>query len=335
MTDPTTIRMEIGTPPLQTAVLCRPLGGLNDTLCQIEKSWSYAERFDRWLVIDTRESGLHDDFSEYFRPRDAAADVVFGLSSRPERRIAQLSPLPPGLTDAILDMPPETFYDPADSVADRRPAKLVFDLRKPHRDRVLVRQHAGGGDDSFRLLDKITFTETVRRAIMERLAHLEGEYSAVHVRNTDYQTDYRGFFSKLRSRVAGGQLLVCSDDAAVIAFAKRYFDSTEILQASPIPDSGGAPLHVKSTFASPELRRENNLSLLTDLIALGRAKRLYITRHSRGQTSGYSRLARHLSDNRYVINGLLGVSLYETPRWHWRRKAWWDSLRRRADRLIA
>ena len=50
-------------------LICRPLGGLNDLLCQIERACRYGERFGREVVVDTNHPSttyFHDDFSSYF-----------------------------------------------------------------------------------------------------------------------------------------------------------------------------------------------------------------------------------------------------------------------------
>lgn len=50
-------------------LLCRPLGGLNDILCQIESCCRYAERFGRTVVVETDfhcTKSFRDDFSRYF-----------------------------------------------------------------------------------------------------------------------------------------------------------------------------------------------------------------------------------------------------------------------------
>jgi hypothetical protein len=54
---------------LDRLVLCRPQGGLNDVLCQIERVCQYAEAFNRTVVIDTNHHSTHsikDRFSRYF-----------------------------------------------------------------------------------------------------------------------------------------------------------------------------------------------------------------------------------------------------------------------------
>ena len=37
----------------EQVVLCRPEGGFNDILCQIELCWRYADAHERVLVVDT------------------------------------------------------------------------------------------------------------------------------------------------------------------------------------------------------------------------------------------------------------------------------------------
>ena len=49
-------------------LLCRPRGGLNDTLTQISLCLDYAFKFKRHLIIDTMRSGILDRFDNYFEP---------------------------------------------------------------------------------------------------------------------------------------------------------------------------------------------------------------------------------------------------------------------------
>ena len=67
--------------PKEKFLLCRPQGGLNDTLCQIELCWRYAARFNRTLIIDARKSGLHADFSEFFQQKKASNKILLDVSS--------------------------------------------------------------------------------------------------------------------------------------------------------------------------------------------------------------------------------------------------------------
>ncbi|MCP5000226.1 MAG: hypothetical protein GY933_16185 [Hyphomicrobiales bacterium] len=58
-------------------LLCRPKGGLNDTLCQIERCWQYAEQHHRTLIVDTTRSCFAGEFSNFFEPTEASDKIVF------------------------------------------------------------------------------------------------------------------------------------------------------------------------------------------------------------------------------------------------------------------
>ena len=62
-------------------LLCRPRGGLNDNLCQVEMCWRYAERHDRVLVVDGKRSSLYSEFSEFFEPVNSNARVSMNSAS--------------------------------------------------------------------------------------------------------------------------------------------------------------------------------------------------------------------------------------------------------------
>jgi hypothetical protein len=62
-------------------VLCLPRRcGFNDVLTLIWDSYSYAKKFNRHLIVDTRLSGLHDSLSSYFTLRKAFFGVDLELS---------------------------------------------------------------------------------------------------------------------------------------------------------------------------------------------------------------------------------------------------------------
>ena len=82
-------------------VLCRPLGGLNDILCQIELACTYAERFGRTVVVDTAEHSdryFRDLFSNYFQ--SARTNLVLGLDAI-RRRLDVLDTVPTFLAGRV------------------------------------------------------------------------------------------------------------------------------------------------------------------------------------------------------------------------------------------
>ena len=189
---------------------------------------------------------------------------------------------------------------------------LSFDFSKEYEHSVLVHEQCGGGRLSLDLLEKIRISPALRSIILDRISHLHGKYRAVHIRNTDLKTDYKEFFGRILPEIQGKRLLVCSDDAAVIEYARNFGHSLEILTSSEIPDTQGRALHY---FGD---RKKNAIDAIVDLIALGKSEKLYFTVHNEGRLSGFSRLAEHLFRNKYVMQNLLQLPISGRRLTRWR-----------------
>ena len=135
-------------------VLCRPQGGLNDMLCQIEACCEYAAKFDRKVIVDTAFGGslyFRDVFGRYFVSQDnllilqnyeeiikAAGDLIF----------------PRFIADRIDNY--QSDYDDNDGWVDsisRLP--LTFDFAKNYTESMLLHHQAGGGRKSFNALTRL------------------------------------------------------------------------------------------------------------------------------------------------------------------------------------
>lgn len=286
-------------------LLCRPIGGLNDTLCQIQKCWEYAERTKRTLILDTSRSCFRGDLSDYFQPRIPLDRVEFKLTPQ---RLSALS--------ALACFPTEV-QGQLGSYKPTKPGHITFDFRRSYRENVLVHEKGGGGIASFFALQRLITSPQIRSFVRERLKHLGDDYFAVHIRNTDYKTDYKSFFSSISREVERHRLLVCSDDANIVAFAKTYFTSSLVLSSSGVTDTGGRPLHLGSSSADP---RKQALDMIVDLFALGRSAKLFLTpleKNRAAEISGFSMLAQHLNQNKSVVDALLDLpcSSQMMPRW--------------------
>jgi len=274
-------------------LLCRPRGGLNDTLNQIEACWAYAERHGRRLYVDTLRSGLHAPFSDYFRPRDAAADVVLHPAPEDEAAFERLATEPPGIAGRIA-----SYTTRADSFP------VTFDRERDHAAPLLVHEQFGGGTASLDALRRLRFTPPVAGIIRARIAPLGTGYVGVHLRHTDLQLGDAGFLGTLRESLAGRRVLVCSDDARLLEEAPRILAGSTVLAASAIMDTGGLPQHHAASFPETASRRRANLDALVDLVALGAAEEVLLPCPS-GRISGFGRLAKLLSEHREVLAGLL------------------------------
>jgi len=306
-------------------LLCRPQGGLNDTLCQISICWNYASQFGRTLVIDTRNSGLHAQFSDFFAPRRNSPRLIFNASDEVLESLNALSCYPPELGGKLHRLDLALLHSLNYVFKDDVSVPLTFDFSEDYAHDVLVHERCGGGRASYSLLEKIRLSPNIRPVILERIKRLGERYSAVHVRNTDIQTNFKELFQRIGPEVKGKRLLVCSDDAAVARYARSYFRDSEVLVSSEIPDTGGTPLH------GPGGDKLHAIDAIVDLIALGQSEELYFAVPERGTISGFSGLAAHMSRNKYVINALLQQPGRRLQLTQWRVRY----HRRRAKKYLA
>ncbi|CAH1070199.1 glycosyltransferase [Candidatus Nitrotoga sp. 1052] len=290
---------------IEKFLLCRPHGGLNDTLCQIEQCWRYAEKFGRTLIIDTLNSGLLAEFSEFFSPRNSLTKVHFSLSEEQLCFLNTLTCFPHSVQGKLRTYFAVYSIDSKNCVDRETTAILTFNFDKNYDELVLIHEQSGGGDLSFDLLNRISISENIRPIVLDRIQHLGHDYFAVHVRNTDYQTQYKDLFLDIYSSVTNKSLLVCSDDAEVISHARSFFTLSKILISSQTPQTGNKPLHYSATHSDDEQRKKATINSIIDLIALGRSTKLYFANVTAGHSSGFSKLAMHLCQNKYVIDALL------------------------------
>ena len=288
-------------------VLCRPRGGLNDALNQIAVCWDYAERFGRRLFVDASRSGLRAPFSDYFRARDPAADVVLHPTPADEEAFERLTAWPPEVTGRIgcyvaaWDNATKCYRDDG---ADRAP--LRFERDRQHAESLLVHEQCGGGSDSLDVLRRLRFTDPVAATVRARIAPLGDGYAGVHLRHTDDRVDAEGFLASLREPLAGRRVLVCTDDPRLLEEARRILAGSTVLAASAIMDTGGLPQHHAVSFPDAASRRRANLDALVDLMALAHAETVLLRRGFSGRLSGFGRLAKLLSEDTDVRDGLFG-----------------------------
>ena len=293
-------------------LLCRPHGGLNDTFCQIEKCWEYAEKFGRTLIIDTRRSCLFGEFSDFFSPVDASIKIETN-TTRVDLAVNSLSCYPPRISGAqingMLDTDNTVYSKKYNNLVDRVSGELLtFDLDRDYSESVLIHEQFGGGKLSFSLLERIVFSEKIRSIVLDRISGLDGDYVAIHVRNTDYQTNYESLFNRIYPEVAGKAVLICSDDAEVIAKAKSFFAASSVFSLSEIPHTEQKPLHGEWTMKTDKDREMAAIDSIVDLCALALSSKLYFMNVASGHPSGFSILAKHLNENKDLVRNLLQIA---------------------------
>jgi hypothetical protein len=291
---------------LKRFVFCRPHGGLNDIFCQLELCWSYAERFDRALILDGSRCGMLGSFSAFFAPNASRIPVFTNITPELVGHINSLTCLPSSIQGRI-----DTCFSIMEESTDTMVVKesgqeLTFDMDRDYPEQVLVHEQPGGGTLSHNGLARVVLAPETLPVIEEALQKLPDKYVGIHVRNTDLRTAYGDLFQEIFVKVTGRNVVLCSDDPTVVSFGKEYFNLSKVISISEPPNLGGKPIHSPWCNTDGATRRAAVLSSIVDLLALGGAEKVYFTKAHDGRYSGFARLAEFISQNKSVRDSLLG-----------------------------
>ncbi len=273
-------------------VLCRPMGGLNDMLCQIEKCCRYAETYGRRVVVQT-DGGFHASFQlclgqylismqERLVFAEALGEGFFeGLSVQPRSLQGRLS---------------ETDFLRARGIGlrDRVSGDLIsFDFMKEHAEDVLVHNLFGGGDDALFALARVRLHDAVADEIVARIGEMGAGYPAVHVRHTDMRSEYESVLRELQ-RCQFDRLFLATDNGDVVKDFRSRLKSTVIYSFSDLPEQAGQPVHRLRGLNRSDRHRLNQQAFV-DLLLLALSGRLFLCQGEDGrQPGGFSRLAMNL-----------------------------------------
>ncbi|MEL6735774.1 MAG: hypothetical protein AAFO98_07830 [Pseudomonadota bacterium] len=295
--------------PNKRYLLSRPRGGFNDAMVQLEKSRLYAVQYRRTLILDMSRSGLHAPFESLFTVSDTfGCDVILWSPEVARELDAAQSIHPEPLSGRVSTYEIAIKHQPSVQMVDRETGcQINFDHGRDHAAQILVYEQMGGGYSSLEALKRTALQPHVAEMIVTRLQSLDAGYQAVHIRHSDYKTDFEAFLTRLRPLLRGQHVLICSDSAEAKGAAAAVLDrSTTVFSVSDTPDTGGVPLHGKRDSD----RFNDNVDLLTDLLAMSVARKLYFTRlagqhASKNKCSGFSLLADLLGRHPQTIRQLL------------------------------
>jgi hypothetical protein len=192
--------------------------------------------------------------------------------------------------------------------------ELRFDLSKDHPETLLIHDQLGGGYTGIDALSRMSLIKSAANQVGDRVSALGPDYDAIHIRHSDYRTDYQNLLRRAAPLFAGRRLLVCSDSARVKAEAAALLGPrVEVLSIANTPNTGEVPLHARPKGLD---RSAANIDLLSELVAMARAKRFVFSAvlppkprpgqppQRRAQFSGLSVLAEMLRISPEVLPGL-------------------------------
>lgn len=278
---------------MKKLVLCRPRGGLNDMLVQIEKCWRYAAQHDRILYIDSTKSGLLDSMDNYFLETKY---VKFGNPNVTETSTF----FPSEIYKLGLDYKVAWSSEYGNFTLKDTNNPIRFDFLNSYSEDILVHEQCGGGRESIEALKKLTLLPQIV-GIINQINEELSPFESIHVRNTDYKTDYKSFFSSI-TLDPDSKIVLCTDDFGCQEYARSIWGD-QLSIPNPAPKTDGKPLHM-----NPQLdRRSTNIAAITDLFLLALGKKLHYTKLDRGFISGFTRLALDLHSEPSLIKKILGV----------------------------
>ena len=186
-----------------------------------------------------------------------------------------LTSQPPAIAGAIDSYSVEGDSQKCVDSSSRSP--LRFDLNRHHVEQLLVLHQYGGGPLSFGAIARLRLTAE----LTERIAALKAAYPsyiAVHIRNTDYQTNYEPIIDAIKGHSHTGEVLFCLDDDTCCKHRAREALGDQLFSSTSTPYTQGRLLH-----ANPNLDRwEENSNALVDLAILSLADQLFLTKTASG-----------------------------------------------------
>jgi len=285
------------------ALVSKPLGGLNDTLCQIQRAVTFAEKSGRYLFLDTTESGILAPFDDFFEFVGSPPPVTFGFPESEMTRWNHMTVSPPVLEGRVSEFFERGFPERFSMVGESTNRAVRLPPEDVESD-IVIHHQRGGGRLSLRLLNRIRLNPDVAHEVQAMVSGLPDRYAAIHIRATDYTTNYQSVLQLLAKKERHLPIVVCSDNPNVLSDAKELLGDARVFHFSTSSEvSAGAPLHDAANYQSSEQKRQATLELLRDVLAMTGATVFYFTpieqKGKFGQVtfSGLTMLVRYLQQN--------------------------------------
>ena len=277
-------------------------------LCQIDLCCEYAEKYGRTVIVDTAFPNawtFKDAFSNYFVSKQRGLRLVH----QPELiQKANGSIAPNFISERI-----ETYYTGFNSkianlVDSISGLPLTFDFNRDHPETILLHNQCGGGTRSLHALARLRIHDLLVDILCLRLKEIGGRYSAFHIRNTDYKTDFREFVRSESKKIVG-PIFVATDSFDTLVECKNIIGKERVYSFADLPVGSNEPLQ----FSSDNIAIINRDSII-DLCMLAISKKLFVKKIIRSENlrapeySGFSTLAVNLHASKSHIRRLVDRS---------------------------
>ena len=212
-----------------------------------------------------------------------------------------------------IDLPIFSFYSFMRLNANLRVHPVDFIGKHLKKEAVVLYTPPISGSESLQTLKLLRLNEYIRKQIFERLKDLPDDYDAIHIRHTDYRTNYEAFIQSISNELIGRTVLVCSDNADVIQFAKKNLMCSKVVSVTSFDELSTDPCSLRPAHYQwhlpLDIRRNRNISMLAELVGLSKSGHFFYTtvkKDSFEGYSGFSKLAEGLRKNQDILMNWLG-----------------------------
>ena len=290
-------------------LLCRPRGGLTDILSQIEKCCRYAENTNRVVIVDTAfrsengNNGFGDEFDRYFVSRQThlvlRARDLYPVFDR-------ASTFPPCLQGRVSSY--DLDYDGAWILVERETRQpLTFDFGKPYPHDLLVHQEARRLPIAVSVFMRLRLQPLLRRELLARFRKIGGPYLGVHIRHTDYRSDYHPVIGRIAAAPVA-KVFVATDNRQVLDEFRASLPGKQIFSFSEELSVDGTPIHLRAPEKGDVYKRNCDAILDVLLLALsGNVVSADLTNSPHNSKKpGLTVLATALASQKRYLSALLG-----------------------------
>ena len=326
--------------------------GFNDVLCQINEAYKFSKKSNRTLLIDTHLSGLADSLSNYFDLLIQDNTIKLNLKDEDIHKLNKLTCFPNELEgkidwiyyrfaaieskkmdtwiyfNSIHNLFKVLFYVLKNINLNSISLKIKFivnylNIRKnkfciqfdnleTHPAELVVHHMSGGGEESIETLRMLKLKNEIINKINLKIIFLGFDYDAIHIRNTDYKSEYVTFLERVKLKTLGRKIFLCTDNLDIIRVAKETMNHTEIVDIEkffPKCKRKNSPIHFQWGL-SKETIQLNNIIMLADLIGMAKSKNLFYPNLAenihQARISGFSLLAENLKSMPALVDQLMG-----------------------------
>ncbi len=287
-------------------LLCRPLGGINDTFNQIEKCSIYAERTGRTLVIDIAPTRLTHWVLNLLDAPESQPAILVGVTEELRASFERMDCVPPIVKGRIFDYEVRQPAGRGAYLETVTGERISFDFKKDFDEPLLLHHDRGGGSLSRGFVDRWKVKEEVIPLLKKETPQLSERYYAVHIRSTDLKTNFDALLKRVRREAKAMKVLVCSDSNETLERARGLFPRNQVVTFPDHRVPIGRPTHAIGAFGTPAEFHFGALQLLAEIRAMALSERFFFgsvrgQKGSQATVSGFSQLVNYLRDYRSSV----------------------------------